>query len=860
MNQLISLITEKNKWKEGKELVVKNEYQKAIRIYQSVLKKEEHAFIYFEIGKCYFLLDKKEKANEFFEKGISILEDKKAIELVDYFHVYVTLLVEQGNLDQAYEYSKRAVLIARNEFNLATHATICFSLKWLDKAIPTLAYCELKAPKSKMIQRLITKNRIAIDEFWGVAEPEERKIKVILGDFIDGSRLNPWIVQGVSIQQDLYFSHWGNLLDAFLKAGFDFSSIFCKRLCELAFCSSQSATLFEFFIEYFKQNFTDFLHFLDEAGLSFPVDKLKNTCSPEVLKWLHELILSLVESKKFPKAYELSSQLIEIAPLSVDGYIAQAEVLNFQKKTNEAVNSLVKAGMLNKRKIAYLKWVEPLRKDVNQQIANYWKQHEKPQIIHNIVNDICQTYDYTSEEKNQLEAFLIAKKPSTFPVFYHWHKIAEALVKQFLGFDDAYLLRIYHGAFEQKEQLTIFQFLWNHFDNPSIFELLVKSNITIIEIIELFLEITDYQEKSYETLATYFVETHEKQVFAHYLETENKEIWTKLLLKMGQNGVRIVKKTLLASSYEYQKYQVDFSYEHTLVNYVEEEIFTEQLMAKRISLWVSSIVQVRKMKNNLGNQLEKYLLKGKKEADFDDNLKEFAQKVSYQLIFSEQFIADIEYNTESDFYKRLITLTAYFENELFFLEQTESIELASIIDLLERYELPKNLFVVYCMQNQEKAYFNELSQEVIEEGLNWLDNKQKVQVIEWLWDKNQEELIPWLLEEAMNMGTQIRQKIMELLDGNIYAYQYAQNLLISKKQGVREIGVYVLMSLQNKIAEQLKEHYQQEKNDNINTQLESHFENHEINVFKETAEEQTSRFEKIAELIKNLGDSKELLL
>lgn len=860
MNQVISVITEKNKWKEGKELVVNNEYQKAIRIYQSVLKKEEHAFIYFEIGKCYFLLEKKEKANEFFEKGISILEDEKAIELADYFHVYVTLLVEQGSLDKAYEYSKRSVLIARNEFNLATHATICFSLKWLDKAIPTLAYCELKAPKSKVIQRLITKNRLGIDEFWGVAEPEERKIKVILGDFLDGSRLAPWIVQGAAIQQDLYFSHWGNLLDAFLKADFEFSSIFSKRLCELAFHSSQVSTLFEFFIQYFKQDFTEFLHFLDESKLVFPVDKLKDTCSPQVLKWLHELILFLVESKNFSKAYELASQLIEIAPLSVDGYIAQAEVLNFQKKSDDAINSLVKAGMLNKRKIAYLKWVEPLRKEVNQKISNYWKQHEKPQIIETIVTDICQTYDYTSEEKNQLQTFLTAKNPTTCPVFYHWHKIAEGLVKQFLGFDDAYLLRIYRGAFEQNEQLTIFQFLWNHFDNHSIFSLLVKSNIAIDEVIELFLQITDYQDKSYEELATYFVETHEKQIFAHYLETENKEVWTKLLLKMGENAVKVVKKVLLASSYEYQKYQVSFSYEHSLVNYVEDENFTEQLMSKRIATWISSIVQARKMKNNLGNQIEKYLLKGKKEIDFDDNLKEFAQKFSYQLIFTEQFISEIEYNIESEFYKRMITLTAYFENEFFFLEQTESAEIDSIFLLLDNYQLSVNLFLVYCIQNQEKTYFNELSQEVIQEGLNWLDNKQKVQVIEWLWDKYQEKLIPWLLEEAMNMGTQIRQKIMDLLDGNIYAYQYTEELLSSKKQGVREVGVYVLMSLQKQIFDQLKTHYQCEKSENINLQLENHFDDYQVKAFKETLEQKETRFEKIAHIIKNLRDSKELLL
>ncbi len=861
MSQITILTNNMIKWKEGKELVLNKEYQKAIRVYQTALKKEGgHAFIYFEIGECYYLLEKYKKANEFFEKGIAVLDDEKAVELAHYFYVYSTLLVELGNIDRAYEYSKKSVLIARNVNNLANHSKICFSLEWLDKAVPTLAYCELKAPQDKEVRKLITKYRQGINKFWGTSEADEKKIRYVLGDFPDGNRLSPWIIDGSVVQQNLYFPHWGDLAEALLCAQFEISSIFLKRMCTLAFASSQVGSLFDFFSRHFKQDFSSFLNLLDEWKLELPVQQLQESYSPVTLKWLHQLVLYWVEKKQYAKAFDWASKLVAISPLSVDGYIAQAEVLTHQKKKEDAIQSLVKAGMINKRKISHLKWIEPLKKDVNQRVSDYWKCHDKKMVITEIVDIIGEKYGYSDEEKKEIENFLTATRmPTNCPVFYHWNKIALALVEKFFQFDDTILLRIYWGAFEQGEHYSIFQFLWNNYaeDPNQYLDLLSKTKIELTKLVECFLDTFHYQEKSYEQLVSFLVPTYEKPILAHYAQNENHSVWTKLLTKMGTNGIKTIKKVLNASAVEWNKMEIHFNYEHALVNYLEEETFTEQLIAKRVQIWLDGVIQHKKMKNGLANQVEKFLLKGKKEEGFDEHLQAFAQKFNYATDFYTLFLQDVDYNEDSPFYTRLLALMAFLDLESFLVEINESVDYVEIADFLNTQNLPLELFVVYALQANEKMYFEQLAIEQLEatkNAIKWVPSKAKVQAIEWLWIQYQEELIPWLLEEGTNLGVQVRQKIMEVLEGNIYAYQYTQTLLASKKQGVREVGISVLMSLQKSIFEQLKIHYETERSEDLSQTLENHFEKHQIKAFKETSEEKEVRFDKIGQILRAVID------
>ena len=67
-------------------------------------------------------------------------------------------------------------------------------------------------------------------------------------------------------------------------------------------------------------------------------------------------------------------------------------------------------------------------------------------------------------------------------------------------------------------------------------------------------------------------------------------------------------------------------------------------------------------------------------------------------------------------------------------------------------------------------------------------------------------------------------------------------------------GISVLMSLQTSIQNQLKAHYETEKNDDLSQQLENHFEKYQIKAFKETAEEKEERFAKIGSILRAVMD------
>ncbi len=849
------------KWKEAKALMNDRAYQKALRIYQTALKKEGiHPHIYFEMGTCYLALDKLKKANEFFEKGLEVLEDDTDTSLAHYYYVYSVVLKRLENLEKAYDLSRRSVLLKREAVNLGHHAILCFDLGFSDKAISTLAYCALKSPQDEEVLSLVQKYQNEIQSFWGTSEALEKKLGFILNDFPDGNRLKAWIIDGSAVQQDLYFLYWGELAQALVDAEFDISSVFFKRLCSLAFASSQVGSLFDFFASYFQEDFPQFLHLLEEWELSLPVKQLKESATGPTLVWLHSLTLFLVANKKHKQAFQYATDLVNISPLSVDGYIAQAEVLLHQKKEDEATEALVKAGMLNKKKVLSLDWDKELLQAVTKKITEYWKLYDKKDIVAKAVAEVGEKNNYTSEEQTRVLTFLTSSRISNdVPVFYHWHRIARYLVEHFFDFDDAVLLRVYWGAFEKEEHLGIFQFLYNSYSEnyQDRLGLLTKTKISVFEVINRYLEVYDYQEKTYNDLVAFLQPKYEKEVLAHYKTVNNHSVWTNLLVRMGDKGIKTLKKTWLSSPYETQKLSISFEYEHSLLSYLDDEKFTEELIAKRIAVWVQEITQQKKMKNALGEDIESFLCKGKLTDDFYENLQNFAKKFSYQTDCCEFFFQDIEFDKDSLFYQRLLLVFAHLDLPYFLLEINESTETTGIVTFFNERNIPKELLSVYFLQADEKEYFFDFAKDylpIVQISIPWLPNKIKSKVFDWLWEQFGDLLIPWFLEEGINMGVQIRTKIVNLLNGNICAYQYAQSLLKSKKQSFREAGMFLLMNLQEKIFQQLAVQYKEEKSDDLSGKLDTYLTKHEIRHFKESQEEKEEKESQISVLMRALLD------